>query len=295
MSEFLDNSEFIFKYVPFNIYTLKLLIEGKIWFGAPKSLNDPYEGEFIIENMGEIPEDKINEIKIILNPTVNPSWFNEIYNPNNGKVFNREYSDYMKDSLKELYGIASFSKEYRNLLMWTHYSDSHKGMCLVFNSNELEEYFKDNYNEIICKYADYKLDIPKIKLEFTNIGIPIFDGHEIFSFKFIDFKMENEVRYIKYFDPKENENRALLFDRAAIKAVIFGENMPVSDRKTIAHILKNINIYEKVKFFQSTKNIKNRNMRVEPLNGKAFVDVFEDFGVHWSLYGDIVTPKDFIY
>lgn len=71
--------------------------------------------------------------------------------------------------------------------------------------------------------------------------------------------------------------------------------MPTSDRRTIAHILKNTVNYESVMFWQSTKNIVTRNMSIERLNGKGLIDVFEDFGVSQGFYGAPHFPDGFTY
>ena len=66
-------------------------------------------------------------------------------------------SDYIK-CLKKIVSanelIACFSDNPNNFLMWSHYSDSHKGVCLIFNTKEyknlpsilLSEYSANEYN-----------------------------------------------------------------------------------------------------------------------------------------------------
>ena len=49
--ELLKDTNNIFKYIPFSINSLKILIKGELWLGYPESLNDPFEGDFTIENI----------------------------------------------------------------------------------------------------------------------------------------------------------------------------------------------------------------------------------------------------
>lgn len=70
---------------------------------------------------------------------------------------NNFVSDYIK-CLKKIVSanelIACFADNPNNFLMWSHYSDSHKGICLIFNTTEyknlpsilLSEYSSDIYN-----------------------------------------------------------------------------------------------------------------------------------------------------
>jgi hypothetical protein len=37
-----------------------------------------------------------------------------------------------KDQMSESYGVLCFSKEWNNPVLWSHYGDKHKGMCLGF-------------------------------------------------------------------------------------------------------------------------------------------------------------------
>jgi len=46
------------------------------------------------------------------------------------------YKDYLK-SINEEFGIFSLSKSKNNLLMWSHYADSHKGYCIGFDHEML--------------------------------------------------------------------------------------------------------------------------------------------------------------
>ena len=295
MSDFFDNSNFLYKYVSFNVFSLKMLIEGKLWFGEPKNLNDPNEGEFIIENVNELSEKNIINIKKELNPDIPPESFKYIYNGSGIRDFEREYFELMKTKLKSWFGIVSFSQKHENILLWTHYTGSHMGMCIVFDRELLYSSIKAELGEVEICAAKYVKEVPKIKIEFDQNDYPMIDGYHVLKHKNNCFKYEEEIRLIKYFSPGNNLDRFVKFDKTAIKAVIFGENMPNADRRTVAHILKSTVVYNNVRYFQSTKNFVTRNMRIEKLNGQSLIEVFKDFGVKHDFSGGIWTPKDFKY
>jgi hypothetical protein len=41
----------LYKYLPISINTLRILISNELWFGHPDYLNDPYEYEFIYNDL----------------------------------------------------------------------------------------------------------------------------------------------------------------------------------------------------------------------------------------------------
>ncbi|NQU50953.1 MAG: DUF2971 domain-containing protein [Bacteroidetes bacterium] len=289
MDQFLNNPNFIFKFAPFNVNTLKLLIKGMLWFGEPKNQNDPYEGEFILENLDEVlTDEKELAIKKEMNPDTHPSRFEDIYKLGGRRNFKHDYSEYLKNILRSCYGISSFSKKYKELLLWTHYANSHKGVCLVFDRKILVKSLQIENMDIEVDKVNYQSNIPRIELESdVNKNLSI-DGYSVFRFKYVDFEKEKEIRFIKYFNPKFEEERGIWFDKTALKAVIFGERMPADDRRTIAHIVKSNDKYKDVKLIQSTKNMVTREIKIEPLNGQSYIDVWKDFGANFGLYGDII-------
>ena len=74
-------------------YFMDLLIKKRIYGATFKELNDPMEGYFISENLGET------------------EW------------------EAMRMTKKKV-RICSLSKTYDNALMWAHYADEHKGCCI---------------------------------------------------------------------------------------------------------------------------------------------------------------------
>ncbi|MBL0525135.1 DUF2971 domain-containing protein [Aeromonas dhakensis] len=49
-------------------------------------------------------------------------------------------------------GVVSFSETSRNLLMWAHYANEHKGMCIGFDPNVLNSLEKYGYDSELYAY-----------------------------------------------------------------------------------------------------------------------------------------------
>ncbi|WP_188563958.1 DUF2971 domain-containing protein [Hymenobacter frigidus] len=48
------------------------------------------------------------------------------------RLFHKTVNDASRDSFNEN-GVCCFTKDPKNILMWSHYADSHKGLCLKFD------------------------------------------------------------------------------------------------------------------------------------------------------------------
>ena len=59
MSNHLNCETQLFKFTPFNSNTLKILINGELWFGQPYNQNDPFEGEFIPNGFSKPIDEKV--------------------------------------------------------------------------------------------------------------------------------------------------------------------------------------------------------------------------------------------
>lgn len=282
MTKLLDNNNHIFKYVSFNTNSLKNLINGELWFGKPRNQNDPFEGEFVIEGFSE-KLSKERKLKIVkqMFPNDNINYLKEKYdNDLNDREFFMDYSDYMKKLIKDYFGICCFSNTYKEILLWTHYSDSHRGMCLIFDKEKLNKSLTNNDGKIDGNNTNYSLNVPRIKVELHENGFPFINGYDQLIFKYENFRYENEFRYIKFFEPRFSEERNIKIDNSALAGIIFGESMPNDNKRTIVNLLKSIPFYSNVKIYVSTKNIVTRSIRIELVHKKhpSFYDLFKDQG-----------------
>lgn len=87
----------------------------------------------------------------------------------------------------ETWGIVCFSKTWRNSVLWSHYADRHRGMCLGFEV--------PNDVLIRMKYTKNRLDLDIEKL-YAEGKLRKEHMQLIFKTKFSDWKYEREVRVV---------------------------------------------------------------------------------------------------
>lgn len=137
-------------------------------------------------------------------------------------------------------GVSCFSKNNLNLLMWSHYADSHQGFCLEFDSSILP--FSKAFE------VTYKSEIPNISsdLLMNNEQIGKESIEKLLSFKSIDWKHEEELRIFH-----QESNKSYFYPSNALKAIYFGIRTNLSDIEIICSIIKSQN--PEVKFYKMKK------------------------------------------
>lgn len=150
------------------------------------------------------------------------------------------YIKSLSTQLSEL-GVFSLSEDPANILMWSHYGESHRGIALGFNpvegsdlenpnmcrrviySSELSEFsFTDGFSASMTYYADRKPE-PEISFRDTQVQRAIFT-------KTTDWEYEKEWRYIR-----STEGAYDL--PAPIAEVIFGAKCPAETREKYREIV----------------------------------------------------------
>lgn len=166
---------------------LDIIIKEKLYSSRFDKLNDPMEGAYLVDARNR---DIIELLKI------------------------RKFKT----------RICSFSSNYTNTLMWTHYADEHKGCCIEFTYSGKEE----------PKLINYKDNIP------TARGTE--EGRDLLSHKSKIWEYEGEYRVFS----------KCSFIKIKITKVIFGINVPQKDYSFYKDLIGRINSDIIVK--QITKN-----------------------------------------
>lgn len=266
MDQLLKDPDSIFKYVPFSIRTLEIFIKGGLWFGHPKNLNDPYEGEFLVNATNNLPDEAF------LEGFYQHSSFNLSGSALKEKIdrvkkdihiYYQDVYKYIKSKVKEEYGVSCFTKTPSEILMWTHYADSHTGMCLVFDKKQLNNSLKEYCPDVGVQDIEYEQSLASADLQMDEKNLYCKSNQEIILRKLDCWQYEKEVRFYCHF-PNSGTKRWIFFDRKSLKGIIFGENMSENNRDTLMHLMSDLKGYE-VKWGVAKKDLKKKEIRVEEI------------------------------
>lgn len=233
----------IFKYFNFDLKDLskdkklESFRENYLWFSKPKFFNDPFDC-----NMGVI------------------KYYNNFLNSIN--TIAEKADDLIINGTKE-FGICCFSETNNNIHMWSHYADSHKGICIEYDSSEFNDYFSqllkcrcyltpvDYKEKLINLDGDIEWTKHSEFTEFKRIASIIKDPKELdvlFEKLLLQknegiWSNERELRLIIGGLARQNNKDKELpfgykipFRRDMIKGVIFGVNTPDSLKSEVKKI-----------------------------------------------------------
>lgn len=138
--------------------------------------------------------------------------------------------------LAETIGVACFTTDPYNLLMWSHYASFHQGICLKFNPNHDKTFF-DSAAKV--RYTK----------KFKRLDINLERGKEMESFEHMiltksdTWSSENEIRLTRIKQGKYS------YKGDALDAIIFGIKTDDSFKQKI--IEATFDLYPQVKYMQA--------------------------------------------
>lgn len=282
-----NDESLLFKFSQINYNLIRLLVNSEIWFSALNKLNDPFEVQFEMEWMEELPSDEF-----LSDWYQTRSTFKHSVHKTKRLIetIRRNPSQFYKDLKTDLkichfnkLKVASFSLIYNEVLMWSHYADEHKGICLIFDKDLLngDNSYKESHlvvDFVKAKKVIYGLP-EKLKVRFENevSKLPIkYLNSSIFK-KLKCWKYEKEYRILYKDTFSTNLNGINLnFNKKALRGIIFGEKCMNADVRLIHSILKSYDYLDSDFLWGAG--------RIVPSTGKLIC--IQDFG--------LIDSEDFI-
>jgi hypothetical protein len=341
MSYFKKYPATIFRFRPYSILTLKELQYGEVFFVANDELNDPYDTKnphlfecdtetykrllsFVLDR--SYPDHSLSTIinleiiaeflsgKPMLLSELIESLDSQDFHHVATKAFGPTLAQAipvvilnLKNKLLAIGGlcyIASFSKTNNNPVMWSHYSNHHKGYCLCFSIEE--GIFKRNksYEQDFPKNLKFREVIYDEKSVTTN-GLFLFpkqvSGIEredskydqywdlrarAYLTKFSSWSYEQEVRLVvdnmlnsrisaQGIVKKAIVERTFYYDQTQLTGIIFGSKMGENEKREIQYIiysqrrnlLKRENYLPIFIFYQAKESVDGFKMQIIPTGG----------------------------
>ncbi len=201
-----EEHQTLFTFRSINKHSISDIAKKQITLSHPSKFNDPFDS-------------------LIL------QWINHYANNSDDKPFRKIFAESYK-----YYRVRSFAsdtetdKAISNILMWSHYADSHKGMCIEYHFSD--EFIKNSEHLIRFRRVKYPIEMPKLDFDKGSI-----DTDLGLLTKTHCWKYENEVRLISYID-KGQEFYSINLDKASyIKAIYFGKCCNSEDIELIKSIV----------------------------------------------------------
>jgi len=247
-------------------YDHRILTDSEIYFTSARKFNDPFDCR-IPMRYDLCPEEQMKSRMRDRLKNDNPNMLeNEIENNVNHFYDKKLWLD--PENVKRTeemkftdYGLFSLTEIDDDILMWSHYANSHKGFCVGIDTEKFEEYLR-------MMFSAYNILIDLIKIIYS-VPYPILnplelDDEEYFKsllkYKAAHWSYEKEYRYIIF----NKSDCPLKIDRGIINKVILGCEMPEEHKNEIKKIIKEMNT--KVTLYQAVKKKDEFGLDIEEIN-----------------------------
>lgn len=125
----------LYKYYPDQDFRLNSIKDNKMWYSAPCNFNDVFDCEITVD------ETAIFNCALQMTPenmkirAGSPAW-RELK-----RTINQEIKSFRAtfDTMKSTMGISCLSESDESLLMWAHYANNHRGICVEYDLMEINQ------------------------------------------------------------------------------------------------------------------------------------------------------------
>ena len=223
--------DYFFSFRSINMYSIQEIINNTISVSSPKTFNDPLDPPITLA-----AKNKFKNIKT----QKDEQFFLEALEKVRIRCFVPARDPKTKTKKK--------LKPYLNTLMWAHYANSHKGMCIKYKLSPSLIKRTDKTTGIFAA-----VEYPKGAFNINSHDI--FEFNECFLTKQSEWKYEKEVRLI-YFNADNSDyfQPLKLDDDNRIEAIYFGYNCSETDKKTIKKLFTHDST---IKFYQMEIDYSN--------------------------------------
>ena len=213
----------LYRYSTITEYTKKNLLNNELYFQTPNLFNDPYEFIFKFD----VSDNSYNHfLKLIYGDKY--KFFIEKGKPK------KEVLEYTRDhyfgQMYQLIGAVCFTEHENNDLMWAHYGDKHRGICI--------EYDRKIHPFDLCRRIEYTDKVFCLSINDTvnieeQLKIKI---HEAFLRKSNLWNYEKEWRIVS------EAHTLISYPPEAIKSITFGFFCGQKNKEEIYKATSHLNI-----------------------------------------------------
>jgi hypothetical protein len=150
--------------------------------------------------------------------------------------------------------VCCFSKNMSEILMWSHYANNHKGVCLEFEEHKEEE-IKGRLIEMQYENAVQIIDEVE-RYSSGDLSINIDTNGKFLKNKFKNWGYEEELRCYLFSEEINSSGEERPFF-GELKSIYFGKNSSHEDIELVKHNTKH---FDSLKYYKVDLNIKTMKM-----------------------------------
>lgn len=252
--EIIDFPNVLYKYMPEWPYAFSTLTTRFFHFSLISDFNDPFEGKFsdneiyskdemreYFKNICHVPDDKMSSIENVM-----------LHDTNWIETFKSKLM-HEKESIEKEYGILCLSETNKNILMWSHYANSHKGIVIGLDPKIIWRTTTSSNIGGLIEPVKYEKDYPMVNYFKNQKGVI---DKWLFT-KYEEWEYEKEWRAI--YKPGLTQ-----FPKEIIQSVYFGAKF--NPEKRDSWIKQIIESGIKPEMYQASLDKTAYKINFEPIN-----------------------------
>ncbi len=231
------NKILLYKYLSLSSLSYKSIIcDQQVYFASVMSMNDPFEGlpSYKLPNRQEVKNHLIEKgaKRKNINKLLPRAMEDMRHNYDRARTVDEAYASKT--------GLLCMTPHRDNLLMWSHYADSHQGICVGFDIKRpydvefgvgYDVEYSEKYPEICLLQRDWLYTEAKVGRTLMNQQAREDLMTKQFYTKSKEWSYEDEVRFVR---PPYGEGVGLMpFPKSQIKEVIIGCRVPENKKEEI--------------------------------------------------------------
>jgi hypothetical protein len=251
----------LYKYRDMGEFTAKIITNRELFFAAPTDFNDPFDCDFHILCQGNYAQNVIASQVLKTAKRIHPEWSDEqafeaaeragaaIVDKHHeeashqlGKSLARDYNDKA--------GIFCLAATATDILMWSHYANHHRGICLEFRTNVKDSIFSK------AQPVTYREEYPRLDLRKLVEDKDFREATPWMLTKSSFWSYECEWRILDF----ENGPGVRTFLPECLSAVILGCCIPDEERKKVMSWVQNFPT--PVRILQAKKSYTNFRLEI---------------------------------
>lgn len=216
----------LFKYQLLTAYSLAALTNNTVWLSKPKSFNDPFDCAITLDRL-KYKESILNAVSTAIERAKPAGLKHEhlidIW-PGDQAAF-ENYRDGVRSILQNM-GVCCMSAIPNDMLMWSHYSNHHRGFCVEYDCSE------GTLLQTLAHEVRYEDKVPSLSAADMTGSSKSEALDSLWLTKAKCWSYEKEWRFMM------TEGDKSFQAPSAALSVIFGARMPEADRILIARALR---------------------------------------------------------
>ncbi len=217
----------LYRYRDTGQFTEKIFTKREVFFANPRSFNDPFDCGFHIVCRGERSQQVIASVAFNAAKKLHPEWsVRQAFDAaervgasiaaNHHDEASRQLGRSLAREYNEKAGVLCLAATCTEILMWSHYANNHRGICLEFRTDAKDSIFS---NARPVKYSD---EYPHLDLRNMVEDEQLRNATAWMLTKSTNWSYEREWRILDF----KNGTGVRAFPPESLSAVILGCCIP---------------------------------------------------------------------